>query len=100
MKHKKIYSKVKRLVKEIYILRETNCSVRQLASEFKTTVRTIQRDLKDIKNIGFELVKQKRSYEIPTDNTMQKFREQQIRKEEKPVKAKNEGKKILTTSIG
>ena len=93
MQHKQqIITKVKRLVKEIYLLKETKVTVKQLALEFKTTVRTIQRDLKDIKSIGLVIVKQHKNYEIPVDPTMQKYREQEIKRKEKPIKAKNEDK--------
>ena len=81
-------TKVKRIIKEIYLLKKTKHTVRDLADLFNTSVRTIQRDIKDIEilEIG-ELEKEKRVYKF-VDNSKPKTRVKYTikPKEEKPVK--------------
>ncbi|MBQ4178430.1 MAG: HTH domain-containing protein, partial [Elusimicrobia bacterium] len=56
-------TKVKRIIKEIYLLKKTKHTVRDLADLFNTSVRTIQRDIKDIESLEIgELEKEKRVY--------------------------------------
>lgn len=81
-------TKVKRIIKEIYLLKKTKHTVRDLADLFNTSVRTIQRDIKDIESLEIgELEKEKRVYKF-VDNSKPKTRVKYTikPKEEKPVK--------------
>lgn len=80
-------TKVKRVIKEIYLLKKEKHTVKDLADLFKTSVRTIQRDIKDIESLGIgELEKKKRVYKF-VDNSKPKTRvKHTITKQEKMVK--------------
>lgn len=80
-------TKVKRVIKEIYLLKKEKHTVKDLADLFKTSVRTIQRDIKDIESLGIgELEKKKRVYKF-VDNSKPKTRvKHTIAKQEKLVK--------------
>ena len=91
MQHKKILTKVKRVIKEIYILKEREYSIREFVALFQVDKRTIERDLKDIRSLGFniefckqgtyrifkEIDKVKKNDEIMKFNE-KKYREKQI----------------------
>ena len=81
-------TKVKRVIKEIYLLKKENHTTRELAELFNLSYRTIQRDIKDIENLGIgKLEKKKRVYKF-LDNSKPKIRVKHTikPKEEKPVK--------------
>lgn len=87
-------TKVKRIIKEIYLLKKTKHTVRDLADLFNTSVRTIQRDIKDIESLGIcELKKKKRVYNLLDKQTepINKIKiKSTITKEEKKIKVKEE----------
>lgn len=81
-------TKVKRIIKEIYLLKNKNHTTRDFAEMFNLSYRTIQRDIKDIESLGIgELEKKKRVYKF-VDNSKPKIRVKHTikPKEEKPVK--------------
>lgn len=90
--YKKVITKVKRLVKEIYLLNETKYTVKDLAELFNVSVRTIQRDLKDIESLRIcELKKEKRNYNLFVKKPVNKIKiKSMITKEEKKLKTKEE----------
>lgn len=58
-------TKVKRIIKEIYLLKEEKHTIRDLAELFNVSYRTIQRDIKDIESLGIgKLEKKKRFYKF------------------------------------
>lgn len=80
-------TKVKRIIKEIYLLKNRNHTIRDFAEMFNLSYRTIQRDIKDIESLGIgELEKKKRVYKF-VDNSKPKTRvKHTITKQEKTVK--------------
>lgn len=90
MQHKKILTKVKRVIKEIYILKEREYSIRKFVALFKVNKRTIERDLKDIKSLGFniEFCKQgtyrifKEIDEVAKNDEIMKFNEKKYREKQ------------------
>ena len=72
---KKMMTKVKRLVKEIYLLKQTENTVKDLAELFNISVKTIQRDLKDIESLKIcELKKVKRNYKLFDKQNKRRFK--------------------------
>lgn len=80
-------TKVKRIIKEIYLLKNKNHTTRDFAEMFNLSYRTIQRDIKDIESLGIgELKKGKGDYKF-VDNSKPKIRvKHTVTKQEKPVK--------------
>ena len=80
-------TKVKRIIKEIYLLKNRNHTTRDFAEMFNLSYRTIQRDIKDIESLGIgELEKKKRVYKF-VDNSKPKTRvKHTITKQEKLIK--------------
>lgn len=65
-----VINKVKRVIKEICLLNQTKHTARDLAKLLNTSVRTIQRDLKDIESLEiYELKKMKRDYKLLNNKT-------------------------------
>ena len=90
MQHKKILTKVKRVIKEIYILKEREYSIREFVALFQVDKRTIERDLKDIRSLGFniEFCKQgtyrifKEIDEVAKNDEIMKFNEKKYREKQ------------------
>lgn len=60
-----VITKVKRVIKEIYLLKEEKHTTRDLAELFNVSYKTIQRDIKDIESLGIgKLEKEKRVYKF------------------------------------
>lgn len=80
-------TKVKRIIKEIYLLKNRNHTIRDFAEMFNLSYRTIQRDIKDIESLGIgNIQKKKRAYNFVTKDKPKIRVKHTITKEEKPVK--------------
>lgn len=79
-------TKVKRIIKEIYLLKNKNHTTRDFAEMFNLSYRTIQRDIKDIESLGIgNIQKKKRAYNFVTKDKPKTIVKHTITKEEKPV---------------
>ena len=89
MQHKKVLTKVKRVIKEIYILKEREYSVPEFVALFNVERRTIQRDLNDIRKIGFNLELTKRgTYRIYKEISEVEIKDEIVKAQEKKYREK------------
>jgi len=88
-----VITKVKRVIKEIYLLKEEKHTTRDLAELFNVSYKTIQRDIKDIESLGIgKLEKEKRVYKF-VDTLKPKVKVKStitITKDEKNITTKEE----------